>query len=118
MKKTIIVKIGADMLKDLDGLKTPKGVDAAPDHVVYFDSCRQFSGILSQKRLELLTYLSQVTGKSVTKIALELHRKKEAVSRDLHQLNSLGFVEMKKQGKNVYPKVNYDKIQIELCSTQ
>ena len=50
----------------------------------------------------------------VTKIAIELGRKKEAVSRDLHQLESLGLLQMRKEGNKVYPKVSYRAIQIEL----
>ncbi len=112
--KKIVVKIGADMLKDMGKLGNPKNVDKFPDSVVYFKSMGQFTTILSAKKLELLKYLSEVTGQTVTKVAIELGRKKEAISRDLHQLESLGFVKLHKQGKNTFPKVSYDAIQINL----
>ena len=112
--KKVVVKIGVDMIEDLDRLKTPKQIMESPDSVVYFRSMEQFTTILSAKKLELLKYLSEVTGQTVTKVSIELGRKKEAISRDLHQLESLGFVKLHKQGKNTYPKVNYDSIQIDL----
>ena len=115
--KKIVIKIGADSIEDLDKLDNPKNVDKFPDNVIYFESVEQFSAILSSKKLELLKYLSEVTGQTVTKVAIELHRKKEAVSRDLHQLESMGFVQMHKKGKNVFPKVNYESIQIDLKTT-
>ena len=115
--KKLVVKIGADSIEDLDKLDNPKNVDKFPDNVIYFKNVEQFSTILSSKKLELLKYLSEVTGQTVTKVAIELHRKKEAVSRDLHQLESMGFVQMRKQGNKVYPKVNYEAIQIELKAT-
>ncbi|HLC79707.1 MAG TPA: hypothetical protein VJG83_04790 [archaeon] len=112
--KKLVIKIGANTLRDMDKLGNPKNVGKFPRKVVYFKNIEQFSSILSAKKLQLLKYLSDVTGQSVTKIAIELERKKEAVSRDLHELEAIGFVDLKKSGKNVYAQVNYDSIQIDL----
>ena len=111
--KKIVVKIGADSIEDLDNLRTPKQIRAFPDHVFYFKSIGQFTKILSARKLGLLKYLSDATGENVTKVSIQLGRKKEAVSRDLHQLEALGFLKLKKRGKNVYPQANYRAIQIE-----
>ncbi|VVB99091.1 Uncharacterised protein [uncultured archaeon] len=115
--KKIVVKIGADAEEDMEKLCDPKNVDAAPDHTIYFKDLKQFSAILSEKKLGLLKYLSEVTGQTVTSVSIELHRKKEAVSRDLHELEALGLVEMHKRGNKVYPKVGYGAIQINLKAT-
>ncbi|MBI4210073.1 MAG: hypothetical protein HY544_01020 [Candidatus Diapherotrites archaeon] len=112
--KKITVKIGVDMSDDLDKLDDPKNVDKFPDSIIYFKSIRQLASTLSAQKLSLLQYLTQVTGEPVTKVAIELGRKKEAVSRDLHQLEKLGLLQMERQGKKVYPKVSYEAIQIEL----
>lgn len=112
--KKIVVKIGADPQKDLERMGYPKNVDAAPDNTVYFRDFGQFSAVLSAKKLELLGYLSEVTGQTVTSAAISLGRKKEAVSRDLHQLEAMGLLEMEKRGKSVYPKVGYRAIQISM----
>lgn len=115
--KKLVVKIGGNIAEDLDSIESPRQIRDSPDNVVYFQSAEQFASILSAKKIELLQYLSEVTGQTVTKIAIELHRKKEAVSRDLHQLEALGFIQMQKQGKKVYPKAKYQAIQINLKAT-
>ncbi len=112
--KRIVVKIGADMDDDLQKLTSAKAIAESPDYTIYFKSARQLSSTLSAQKLTLLQHVSKSFGQPVTKISIELGRKKEAVSRDLHQLESLGFLKMRREGNKVYPKVSYKAIQIEL----
>src|SRR3989344_1171798 len=104
--KKVVVKIGADILDDMDKMDDPEHVEKSPDNIVYFKNIKQLASVLSLRKLGLLKYLSEVTGKTVTIASIELNRKKEAVSRDLHQLESLGFVQLQKRGRKVYPKGN------------
>ncbi len=112
--KKIVVKIGADMDDDLEALSHPENVDKFPDKVIYFKSAKQLASVLSAQKLTLLQYVAKSEGRPVTKISLELSRKKEAVSRDLHELKRLGLLQMRREGNKVYPKVSYSAIQIEL----
>lgn len=112
--KKIVVKIGVDDKEDIDKLFDPKNVDSFPDYTLYFKNVKQLMAILSEQKLNLLQYVCKTTGYSVTKIAIELGRRKEAVSRDLHQLEKLGLVQMEKRGKKVFPTMEYSAIQIEL----
>lgn len=112
-EKILVIKIG-DELEDLERLKNPKNVDEFPDNIVYFKSFRQLASFLSDKKLELLQHLSQITGQTVTNIAIDLGRKKEAISRDLHELDNLGIIELQRKGQKVYPKSGYQTIQIDL----
>ncbi|HIH09054.1 MAG TPA: hypothetical protein HA254_00115 [Candidatus Diapherotrites archaeon] len=112
--RMVAIKIGTDMDKDLDKLSKPENVDSFPDNVVYFDDFEQLYSVLFAKKLELLKYIPEVTGKTVTEIAIELDRKKQVVSRDLHQLSMIGLVELQKDWSRVYPKTRYDKLAISL----
>ncbi len=112
--KKMVVKIGGDLIDDLDKLTTAKAIRNSPDSIIYFKSIKQLASILSAQKLSMLQYLSKVTGEPVTKVAIELGRKKEAVSRDLHQLERLGLLQMRREGNKVYPEVSYKTIQIEL----
>ncbi len=113
-EKILVIKIGEDSINDFEKLKNQKNVAKFPDNVVYFKSYSQFASVFSEKKIELLDRLSEITGQTVTKLALDLGRKKEAISRDLHELDSLGFIEMKKEGNKVYPSLQYQAIQISL----
>lgn len=113
-EKVLVIKIGEDQVNDLQKLKNPKNVAKFPDNVVYFKSYGQLASVFSEKKVELLDRLAELTGQTVTKLALDLGRKKEAISRDLHELDSLGFIEMIKDGNRVYPKLQYQAIQISL----
>ena len=112
-EKALVIKIG-DGLEGLEKLKNPRNVDEFSDNIVYFKSFGQLASFLSDKKLELLQHLSQITGQTVTSIAIDLGRKKEAISRDLHELDNLGIIELQREGKKVYPKSHYQVIQIDL----
>ena len=51
--------------------------------------------------------------KTVTEIARNLHRKQEAISRDLHYLKSLKLIELKKKSKNVFALTELESINIQ-----
>lgn len=114
--KKVVVKIAseAEELADLKSLGNPKNVDRFPDSTIYFKSAKHLCSILSTQKLTLLQYVAKSVGQPVTKISLGLGRKKEAVSRDLHQLEGLGLLKMQREGNRVYPKVPYKAIEIEL----
>ncbi len=111
-EKVLVIRIGKNALEeDIDRLKNGKIINAHKN-VVYFDTWGQMFSILSDKKMELLDYLSQLTGKNVSQIAISLQRKEEAVSRDLHQLERIGLVELERKGNKVYPKKKYEEILI------
>lgn len=114
MKKNIvIVRIGIDAhKKDLKYLSESKNVRNFPSNVIYFDSFGQLFSVLTEKKMELVDFISKHTGKNVKQISFEVDRKEEAVSRDLHQLNSIGLVDFEKKGKEVYPKVKFEELVI------
>lgn len=113
-KVTVEIKVGGDLLGDLDKLKTKKGFEETADHTIYLKSVSELVSILSDKKVSLMSFIAQHTNDDVSSISISLNRKKEAVSRDLHELAAVGLVELTKKGRHVYPKVTADYLKIPI----
>lgn len=112
-KVTII--IGKDFGEDLDQLvKDPSYQDKMPRAAIYFSSMKQLTSILTRKKMELFEYVAADFSKNVKEIAIELHRKDEAVSRDLKQLEKFGLIEMIRKGNKAYPRAKCTSVEIKL----
>ncbi len=109
-----VIRIGRNALsRDLMKLEKNRKANC-PEQVIYFNDFNQLFSVLSAKKLELLQHLSGKKGKNVSFLSVELKRKKEAVSRDLHELARTGLIEIIKDGKKAYPRNKFDRLEIPL----
>lgn len=119
-KRVLTIIIGGDMDKDnRELLENPaKASTEQPESAIYMDSYEQLYATLSPARLDLLRYLihnkKQKRTRPVGQIAKELNRKQEAISRDLHFLSVMRYIELKKEKQSVYPTTEFDGIEIQL----
>ena len=106
------------MDKDLDELLyNPKEGMKQPRNVIYLDSYERLFEFLSPKKLDLLMHLMNLKKKgrqqSVGKIAIELKRHQEAISRDLQHLKNLKIVKLRKSGQSVFAEPEFVNISIQ-----
>lgn len=116
----LTIIIGGDMEKDERALfaNPEKASKEQSENVLYTDSYEQLNKILSPARLDLLRYLIQNKrlhrSKPVGQIAKELNRKQEAISRDLHYLHGLKYIDLKKEKQTVYATTKFEDIDIQM----
>ncbi|MEK6902430.1 MAG: hypothetical protein AABX02_02475 [archaeon] len=119
-KRVLTIIIGGDMERDERALfsNPEKASLEQPENALYMNSYEQLNTILSPARLDLLRYLirnKRLRGlKSVGQIAKELNRKQEAISRDLHYLHGLNYVNLKKEKQTVYASTEFEDIAIQM----
>ncbi len=114
----LTVYIGGDMEKDDKELsENPEKGMEQPQNILYLESYAGLSRILSPARLDLLRYLIKVrrkgAEKNVGEIAIELKRRQEAISRDVHYLKNLRMVGLRKDKQAVYVFTEFDSISIQ-----
>jgi predicted transcriptional regulator len=114
----LCIIIGGDFEKDFDTLLNGKiDFKKHPKNVIYLDSFKQLNELLSPSKLDLFNYLidyqDQEKPMPLTKISIELKRKKEAISRDVKQLNNLELISLKKIKQSVYAFPKYKAIEIK-----
>jgi len=117
--KKLVVFIGRNMEKDeKELLDNPEKGTKQPNNALYLDSFEQLNKMLSPKRIDLLWYLIEEKKKgqekTVSEIAKNLHRKQEAISRDLHYLKSLKLIDLKKKSQNVFAFTELESINIQI----
>jgi predicted transcriptional regulator len=115
--KTLQIIIGGDYDKDFENLLNGEvNIKEHPKNVIYLDSFAQLNKLLSPAKLDLFNYLvefqDEKNPESLSKIAKDLKRKQEAISRDMKQLNNLGLVMLKKVKQTIYAMPNYNSIEI------
>ncbi|MBI4043712.1 MAG: hypothetical protein HY393_02820 [Candidatus Diapherotrites archaeon] len=120
-KKLLTIVIGGDMEKDeREFFENPQKAVNQPQNTLYLDSYEQLHEILSPAKLDLLRYLIQTKRqkqcKGVGMVAKDLKRKQEAISRDLHHLQKLKLVELKKEKQRVLAQTKLEAIQIVVKS--
>ncbi|MEW6295512.1 MAG: hypothetical protein AB1467_04435 [Candidatus Diapherotrites archaeon] len=112
----LIIKVGEHMDKDLREvfLEPKKAVPGT--HTLYLKNLGELQGILSPKRLELLIHLikNQEEKNTVSKLAKELKRKQEAISRDSNILVKHNLIKKIKEKQMVYIKALYKSLNIQL----
>ncbi len=121
MKKQLLtIIIGGDADKDEQALwDNPKKASMEqPQNALYLDSYEQLNKVLSPARLDLLRYLIKnkhsKQQKPVGIIAKELNRKQEAISRDLHYLHGLKYIDLRKEKQTVYASTQFEDIDIQM----
>jgi len=119
MASKLVVYVGRNMEKDeKELLENPEKGAKQPKNALYLESFEELNKILSPKRIDLLWYLIEEKKKgqekTVTEIAKNLHRKQEAISRDLHYLKSLKLIDLKKKRQNVFVFTELESINIQI----
>ncbi len=97
--------------------KARKGQKVARSQGIYFTSLEAMRKILTEKRLELLHSIKEKEPESVYELSKMVKRDIKNVNEDLELLKSIGLVSMtraRKGRQRVIPRVNYDKIQLEI----
>lgn len=84
---------------------------------VYFTSLEAIRKVLTEKRLQLLHVIKEKEPDSVYNLSKIVKRNIKNVNDDLQLLKDIGLVSITKARKGrerVIPRVNYDKIQLEI----
>ncbi len=114
----LYIIVGGNFEKDFDDLLNGKiNPKKHPQNIIYLDSFKQLNELLSPSKLDLFNYLIEFQDKKnpkpLSKISLELKRKKEAISRDVKQLNNLELITLKKIKQTIYAMPKYKAIEIK-----
>lgn len=97
--------------------KVRKGKKIDKRRGVYFTSLEAMRKVLTEKRLELLHIIKDHQPDSVYELSKIVKRDLKNINSDLELLRDIGLVSMTKAHKGrerVIPRVNYDKIQLEI----
>jgi len=89
-----------EALKEI--IADPKKINQIPKGGVVYVSPEDLPKILSKERLRLLHEIRKEEV-NVGRLAVNLHRNREHVSRDLSILERFGLVHMQKRGREAYP---------------
>jgi predicted transcriptional regulator len=85
---------------------------------IYFENLNAMRKVLTEKRLEVIHIIKEEHPSSIYELAKLMGRDLTNVIDDLNYLKELGLVELiksKKNRKKTIPKVDYDKIQLEIA---
>lgn len=113
-------KIARQHVKELENFgkmveKAIKYPDLTPDNLIIISLTEEeHKSILTSERIKLLLTIKHKKPKTVGELAEMIHRRKDAVSRDLSILKNYGFLELIQQGKNKKPVVKKEAIMIPL----
>lgn len=97
--------------------KVRKGKKVNKSRGVYFTSLEAIRKVLTEKRLQLLHVIKEQEPDSVYNLSKIVKRDIKNVNGDLQLLKDIGLVSITKARKGrerVIPRVNYDKIQLEI----
>lgn len=97
--------------------KVRRGKKVDKSRGIYFTSLEAMRKVLTEKRLELLHAIKEQQPDSVYELSKIVKRDIKNVNGDLELLKNIGLVSITKarQGRGrVTPRVNYDKIQLEI----
>lgn len=106
-KGKILVKIGTPKQMDdeiYEIIDNPEKAEEKPQHTIYLTP-KQFQQYLSKEKIRLLTTIRE-ENRTITQLSTKLGRKVENVSRDLKELENIGFIEVKNQGRQKHPKAH------------
>ncbi|CAG8826160.1 2135_t:CDS:2, partial [Gigaspora margarita] len=85
-----------------------------PKNVIVFSDLTTVYQVISQARLDLLTCLNTNQPANIYQLTQLLKRDYANVWRDCQALNSLGIIELKKEGKEIRPIALYDEIDLQM----
>lgn len=97
--------------------KVRRGKKVDKSRGAYFTSLEAMRKVLTEKRLELLHVIKEQQPDSVYELSKLVKRDIKNVNEDLELLKDIGLVSITKarEGRErVVPRVNYDKIQLEI----
>jgi predicted transcriptional regulator len=115
--KTLIVRIGGDIKKELKEVYLDPKNKAQPNtHTLYLKDGKELYKILSPERIELLKYITNNACDNITigELAKELNRRQEAVSRDTILLEKYNLIQKIKDKQKVYIRAIYSALDIKL----
>lgn len=100
-----------------DMKKIAKGKSIKNRSTISFESLKAMRSFITDERLRILRTIKEYSPESIYELAKILKRDTKNVSDDIHFLSNLGLIEIKesKDGrKKTTPKVNYQKILVEI----
>jgi predicted transcriptional regulator len=100
------------VLEDLEAIERGDDVDDA--HVLSLPSKAELSRLFSEKNIQLLQVIAEREPASMREAARFVDRDVKEVSRNLHELESLGVIEFEKDGRAKRPVVWYDELDISV----
>lgn len=115
MKKSRQEKIAKQLKYIIDGIVN-ETLDI-PDNAIIMDT-EVMMEIITKKRLELVNYINKFKPGSVQELADLVHRRKQAVDRDLKLLEAHELVTLHKEGRKVRPVVNRRFLMMEIAPTE
>jgi predicted transcriptional regulator len=101
-----------DIIEEL--ISDPSKFDKMPDNMIFAKDYATLHKILTEKRLELIDAIKEHPKENIDSLSKILKRKREAISRDLRILQSMGIINMKTIGKNKIPFVQKQYIVVPL----
>ena len=117
---TNVTKIKLSSLDDFfniieDIITNPSKFDQIPDNMILAKDYTTLHKILTQKRLELIEAIKEHPKENIDALSKILERKREALSRDIKILKSMGIIDIKRRGKNKIPFVQKQYIVVPLA---
>lgn len=97
--------------------KVRRGKKIDKSRGIYFTSLEAMRKVLTEKRLELLHVIKEQEPDSVYELSKLVKRDIKNINSDLELLKNMGLVSVSKTRKGrerIIPRVNYDKIQLEI----
>ena len=95
--------------------KLSKGETVQKKTAIYFNNLKEMRKVLTEKRLELLKTIKDKKPASVYELARMVHRDIKNVLQDLSYLQELGLVDITETKDKKIPRVEYDKIALEVA---
>jgi len=119
--KTIIlsVKSRKEVLREFGETfeKLQKKEQVRPKYELSFGTIDDFREFLTKKRIELLKGIKREHPNSIYELGKIIKRDLKSVNTDLKILEKYGLISLEKtkdKRRKIAPKVNYDKIKIEI----
>jgi len=95
-------------------ISDPLKFDQMPDNMIFAKDYATLHKILTEKRLELIDAIKQNPENNIDSLSKILKRKREAISRDVKILHSMGILNVKRIGKNKIPIIQKQYIIVPL----
>ncbi len=117
MMKTKILRVGIISKEDYKQrtIAIAKGeyIPKKDEPKIWFESIKSLAQILSQENQKLLKLILQKKPKSITELEELSGRKKSNLSRTLKTFERYGIIELKREKRNLIPKVKATDFRVE-----
>jgi len=114
-KYEIEIRIGRNFAEDVKKIvDNPKKLPR--NNIIYVDSVNDLQTLFAPKKIELMRLIKEKQNTSIKDIARKLKRKREAVSRDIHLLQSYGLIQLIRKGNKVFSVVKAEKLVIPITA--